>query len=165
MGAVFLSRNAAFVVKGDLLPAQPRLPALAQLQQNETGALPFCVPQKPQPFGLQMERGGQGDDLSQPLWAMDEIEISAVFQGPGGAFQELCQGAAVLPPGQRCSVAQGASGKIGRIADTEGKAALWEGLRYLPQVRTYTLHTGLETIGPDVSFGRPVGVLPSARSR
>ena len=29
----------------------------------------------------------------------------------------------------------------------------------MPQVRTYTLHTGLETIDPDVFLGCPVGVL------
>ena len=94
--------------------------------------------------------------LSQPFRTVHEEQIPAVFESPGGAFQKVLQGAAVLPPGKQ-EPGRRTAGKIGGIADAAGKAAGGNPLRYLPQIGTYTFQTGVKTVAADVFQGRQVG--------
>ena len=142
----------------DFLPVKTGLSAFAQLQQHQIYRKPGPVAHKTKSLCLQMDPGTLGDDLSQPLGAVDQTEIAAVFQSPGGGVEKVGQAAVVLPTGQRQRLTDRPAGKIGRVGDAEGEASGRKQGGNLPQIRAYTFHTGVKGIAADVFKRGTVGL-------
>ena len=70
---------AVFVEKGCFVNDKTRFSALAELKQNQRKSLIFPMAEKAQPLCLQTRFSTTGNELSQSLRPVDEIEISAVF--------------------------------------------------------------------------------------
>ena len=102
-------------VQTKLLPVEPRFAALSELEQNQTHRPILMVPQETQPLGFQRKGSFGGNQLRQPLRAVDKKEVAAVFYGVGCRLHQFPGSAQILPPGQRCISAGRAAGKIRRI--------------------------------------------------
>ena len=158
-GFVFPGRLPRFIGQRQLLKSKTGLSTLAQLQKDQTDILARAVPHQTQPLGLQMKGPCLGDDLSQPFRAVDQEKVAAVFQRPGGAVQQLPDGAAVLPPGQGQSAALRSAGKIGRVGEECGEASGGNQGGNLPHIRTYTFHAVGKRVAGDVVKSGPVGLM------
>lgn len=145
--------------KGCFLPEESRLAALAALQQDQGYGSVFFVPQKAQPFRLQLVRGTAGAEFRQPFGAVYDEKVTAVLQRPRRRTEKGVHRATVIPPCQRQALTLRAGGKVGRVGNAAVEGTCGDKVADVVHIAAYTAHTGSKMIGIYIVHGGVVGRL------
>ena len=79
------------MVKHRIFPNKSRLGTFTALHQHQAYRSVLTVPQQTQPLGLQLMFCGADKYFRKPFRLVDQIKVTAVFQRPGCAADQVVQ--------------------------------------------------------------------------